>query len=576
MLIIIPAVIAWQKTFTIEETALLNVKPTAIDPDLEEVSYEYGQPLNSSGQWQTGYDDAGEYDLQIIASDGQTRTTERIILIVTEKNRVPEISPLSIIAEEGETIRLHLPEQDLDGNYLQYAYAEPFNSDGTWSTSYHDAGKYTLIHKVSDGYNETEFQVNISLGDIDRAPFINLPIELVINEQEELSLSIDVLDPDGDIVELKAVGLPPGAKLSGETLEWTPSYNEVTRSNNLLNKLLDFLKIKRKAPAAKSFPVAITACSLGLCQTATTNLIVKNINQPPVISPIPSLAVKPNEKIKLNLSAVDLDGDLLIYSFSEPLDSSGVWKTRAGDEGEYQAFVSVSDGSNQTSIPISITVIKENQPPRLKAKISQESLEEGQTSEIEFKVKDPENDTVLISIENPPAGAVLEGLHFSWTPPYDTIKKSNSGTIISKLAAINNAISGQREVKELTFFVSDGLNKDYETLKLVIKDINQPPQIIDFIPDREITAYVDEPVIFNLAAKDLDHDQLEYEWIFSLHEPRIKGTNTVERIFVAPGKKKIHVVVSDGTDSVSLTWKVNVIEREPEIEEQTFRVYTIG
>ena len=88
MIILIPAAVALQKTFAVQEADLVNVKPIAIDPDRETVFYTYGKPLNSSGQWQTTYDDAGEYGIEITASDGLTRTTERIILTVAEKSLV--------------------------------------------------------------------------------------------------------------------------------------------------------------------------------------------------------------------------------------------------------------------------------------------------------------------------------------------------------------------------------------------------------------------------------------------------------------------------------------------------------
>ncbi|MBT4110660.1 hypothetical protein HOE37_02275, partial [Candidatus Woesearchaeota archaeon] len=38
----------------------------------------------------------------------------------------------------------------------------------------------------------------------------------------------------------------------------------------------------------------------------------------------------------------------------------------------------------------------------------------------------------------------------------------------------------------------------------------------------------------------------------------VKGTDTITRTFTSPGKKKVKVVISDGRDSITQEWNVNV------------------
>ena len=161
---------------------------------------------------------------------------------------------------------------------------------------------------------------------------------------------------------------------------------------------------------------------------------------------------------------------------------------------------------------------------------------------------------------------MFEQLRFSWTPSYDVIKNSQQlkYNLISKIATINGALNQEEEIKELTFAASDGLVEITERVRINVKNVNRKLELIDFLPEREFTTIVGEPVIFFIAVKDPDQDRLDYEWSFSIQEPRIKGTNTVERIFVTPGRKKVTVLVTDGKEPVELTWSIKVLAAEEE------------
>ena len=580
MIILIPAAVALQKTFAVQEADLVNVKPIAIDPDRETVFYTYGKPLNSSGQWQTTYDDAGEYGIEITASDGLTRTTERIILTVAEKNRPPQIEPVSLLIKEGETITLNLPEKDLDGQRLSYNFEQPFNQNGEWIASYNDAGEYSLVMAVTDGEAEAEFLVNVSVTDVNRPLFINTPLELTVNEGEELIWEIDAFDPDGDYIELKFEGLPEAAVVEQDTVKWTPSFDEIKRKNYFWNELLNLLEIKNFPVKDKTYPVAVTACSSGSCEEKTTLIIVKNVNQKPVLEDIPEITIKVKDKLALKASAIDPDGDKISYSFSRPLNQKGIWKPGRKDEGEYLLNITVSDGLDQAVLPVKVRVLPDNQPPRLKPQFKSITIEEGKPVELNFRINDPDHDEVAVSLEQLPPGAAFENLQFRWTPSFDEVASKNNpeSGLVSAIATINGALSSE-ETKELLFKASDGELETATTIEVKIKNVNRKPEIIDFLPGREITAIAGEPVVFNLAAKDPDQDKLNYEWSFSLHEPRIMGTSAVQRTFVAPGKKKVRVLVTDGLDPVEIAWEVTVLPAEEKLlepgEEPKFNVYII-
>ncbi|HLC81316.1 MAG TPA: hypothetical protein VJH68_01540 [Candidatus Nanoarchaeia archaeon] len=589
LVIIIPSTMALQKAFTVQETDLVNVRPEAFDPDEEKITYSYGNPLNSSGQWQTTYDDAGEYGIEITAADGATAASERIILTVLDKNRLPQVPSISLKVSEGEKIALNLPERDLDGQRLSYAFDKPFNQQGEWATTYNDAGEYSLFMSVTDGEAESEFMVNISITEVNRPLFISVPEELAVQEGEELLWEIDVIDPDGDAIELQFSGLPEGAVQENESVSWTPGFNEVKPQNGFWNGVLTSLQLKQNLPERR-YPMLIIACSGSSCQEKTTTIVVANVNRKPVWDEIAEITITAGEMATLDLTATDPDGDNLKYYFSQPFNKNqGSWKPKQKDEGIYLINVTASDGLNETSIPVKITVLKNNRAPKLKPSLRSIVVNEGQAVDISFKTKDLDHDPIAVSVENLPPEATFGQLHFSWTPSYDVVERSSSvessrfdNTFINKIAAVNQELklSGGGEVKELVFTASDGFAEQSETVTIMVRNENRKPKIIDFLPERKFTAVVGEPVVFSVAAKDFDNDRLNYEWSFSLHEPRIKGTNTVERTFVVPGKKKVMVTISDGLSTAQLTWQVTVSAAEyvfenNKAEEPEFKVYVI-
>src|SRR3989344_799582 len=89
LIIAIPGAIAAIITLRAQETDMVTVAPEAIDPDNDSIIYAYSRPLNEKGQWQTGYDDAGEYLITVTASDGINKSTKEVLLVIENKNQPP-------------------------------------------------------------------------------------------------------------------------------------------------------------------------------------------------------------------------------------------------------------------------------------------------------------------------------------------------------------------------------------------------------------------------------------------------------------------------------------------------------
>lgn len=583
IVISLTGVLAVSKTFSVQETELVRLKTNTLDQDNDAVNITYSLPLNSSGEWQTGYNDAGMYNIKITASDNKDSTTEAVTLIVEEKNRVPSISHPPLTVYEGEMITFDLPATDVDGDLVTYHFEPPLNDQGVWQTSFTDAGNYQFKASVSDGELTSFLDIDVTVLNRDQEIILNIPATVEAYENQKLELHIDAADPDGDDLLINIANLPKGASFDDEhkVLSWTPSFDAVKRTGGIVSTVLNAIRLENKFIAEKDFPpLAIEFCSNDECTVKEVPITVHNVNQKPVLDIPENIVVTETEEIKLNVNAVDPDGDVVQYSFSPPLQQwQGVWKTRYGDRGEYNVTITATDGEAEEVVPVTITVLPFNRKPHLTIKNDEITVNEGELVKFSVSVSDPDNDTVTTSVLNLPSGAAFENGIFSWIPSATIVTNRSDrweDNLISSVAFVNKVLSSESSVRWVEFMVSDGEYDVIHPVKITVKNINQKPQLVDFLPSSTLTARVNEPVLFHLAAKDNDEDKLSYEWSFSFHESKVKGTDTIERTFITPGTKKVQVIVNDGRERIAKEWTVNVLEeKKAAFDPESFKVYVI-
>lgn len=146
-----------------------------IDPDGDSVKYTFSEPFNSKGIWSTRLGDAGEYNIDVVATDGETSTKKSIIVEISMRNTKPVLKAIpDIEVDEGDLIELNIVASDREGDQLGVEISGWMNSD-SYLTTYDDAGEYTTTVKVTDGEFETSQIVHIKVNDVNRAPeFVKL------------------------------------------------------------------------------------------------------------------------------------------------------------------------------------------------------------------------------------------------------------------------------------------------------------------------------------------------------------------------------------------------------------------
>ncbi len=547
----------------------------AADVDGERLAYAWrldGKLIaeNNGAEHYFGFNSAGEHLLAVTVSDGVAETTEQWTILVEDTNRPPEFALGPIIVKEGETIQVRTPKADEDGDILTFTFEEPFNQDGKWKTTYGDEGTYDIKVTAFDGRTTYTTTVAITVIDVDRPPLLDVTKGTIsLREGEKGSWQMDTVDPDGDKVEVSITPLPEGASynVKNKTLSWTPPYNTVTRSGGMISNIFNRLRLEHFVLQPKLFTLNITSCARELCTYKKAKFAVKNVNRAPVFALFENTSFREKDLVQLTASAADPDGDIVHYYFTKPLDKKkGTWKTDYDNQGEYTIYVTATDGWKGTTQPVKVRVLKNNRAPSLTIVKDAYVINEGQELSFGVHAADPDMedaDKLDIKLEQPPVGVSFQEGVFRWVPPASMAPSSPANQwkrLLAHSPVLSRKLSTDQEAVWLKFIASDGEAETIHPVKVTVKNVNQAPRILDSLPEKQIVAYVGEPVTFHVTAKDDDGDELSYRWTFDLGQAGVEGTDTVERTFVRAGVKTVRVVVSDGRNSVEQEWIVNIID----------------
>jgi hypothetical protein len=191
-----------QITITIDENELVNLNAIVTDPDEDEVTYFFSEPLSQRGSWQTNYGDAGEYDVTLTATDGVNTVEQMVLLVVNRVNVEPIISSLKdLFYSEGDEIIFEPSVEDPNGDEVTVSISAPLK-DGRFDTDHTSAGEYEITVVASDGELESEKTFTLSIEDVNVLPVISGIKDLEVAEGDTVQLDLTVEDLDGDEVNI--------------------------------------------------------------------------------------------------------------------------------------------------------------------------------------------------------------------------------------------------------------------------------------------------------------------------------------------------------------------------------------
>ena len=311
-------------TFFVNETQKITLNVNAFDPDYDDtLIYSFSQPFDQNGTWIPGYEDAGEYVIDIGISDGQYSDSQQVNVIVFEKDRAPIIGavPLQSINEK-ETLSLEIEAFDPDGDeVILSAISLPEgatfkNNILEWQPEYWHAdknlfvkilnyfgidlikgnGKFAAVINAKGKDLESQETIFINVIHVNRAPTIqNIP-DITIKEGETLSFEPIAEDVDNDKLKYSYAGF-------------------VTRNN-----------YKTNYEDEGEYEVIVTASDGLLSDSTTLKVTVENVNRAPVMEKINQQKITENNTIEFKLFAEDADGDELFFYPSTNMPSGATFE----------------------------------------------------------------------------------------------------------------------------------------------------------------------------------------------------------------------------------------------------------
>ena len=317
------------------EGDLVSFEPIGVDPDGDVLTYTFSKPLNEQGEWQTTIGDAGTYQVTITASDGKTEVEKKVILLILSANRAPTIEGLTdLTVNEGELISLDPTIFDYNGDDVQLVYSKPFDENGQWQTTYDDNGIYIVKITVTDEETTVEKQITITVLNTNRAPIIEEIDHVSVLAGDLITLTPIATDPDGDPITC-LYSTPVSADGT-----WQTTKEDVG-----------------------TYAITVKASDGDLFTEKIVSVIVNHKNKAPVIS-LDEVRAEETDRIVLEPTIVDPEGDTFTVTYSAPFDAQGVWVTDYDDAGEYMITITATDDNGAaSSLDVKVVVYDTNRAP---------------------------------------------------------------------------------------------------------------------------------------------------------------------------------------------------------------------
>jgi len=507
-----------------DEGDTVTIPLNASDIDGDNISYFLTSPLNNNGRWNTGFDDAGEYFVNVTASDGELSATKTIKLAVKNKDRPAIITSASpkddrLSMSEGESISFEVSAFDADGDDLSYRWVVnekdvDVGKSFVFSPGFGSAGAHTVEVVVDDGTVSVSKEWLVIVKDVNQAPVLQKLGDISTKEGDTLIVKVNASDPDGDSVKISF------SKPFDEFGVWKTGFDD-----------------------AGDYFVTVTASDGELSSFEVFKVVVENVDRPLIFKDISPIIVSEGDEVKFRPSVLDLDDDIInVVAYGLPdgavfdgkefswtpgfdvADRNTGWFGKFlskvylydfffSDSKKFSIVFGAESGNYTINKTLNVVVNDKNRAPILSGVSDVYTVLESEKVNVNVSAFDPDNDSLSTSFSKPLS------------------KRGEWMTTYSDAGVYNSSVS-----------VSDGDLVSTKVFTINVRDNNRPPVI--YVGD-SFKFKEGDTVRFDAKAVDLDEDNvtLSYSgWMKSAEY------NTTEN---DSGIHTVTITASDGKDSSS-------------------------
>ena len=176
----VPPIIDGIKNIIVNEGEKVTFEPMVTDPNNDAITVTISDPLKDN-VFQTDHTSAGEYQITVLATDGELETEKNFKLTINDVNELPIVTNLAdITVKEGETVKVEPKVSDLDEDEIVLTISDPVGDDGIWETGYTEHGDYVITVIADDGKDKVTHKVKVTVEDVNMPPVI-VEVTLSIN-----------------------------------------------------------------------------------------------------------------------------------------------------------------------------------------------------------------------------------------------------------------------------------------------------------------------------------------------------------------------------------------------------------
>lgn len=505
----------------------------AVDPDGDNVTVSVTQKPDAMAvdgdtlRWQTGFDDAGVYLVELLASDGQENISQRFSLTVQNVNRLPEIAAIdagALVTRENEDWSLPLAISDADGDKIALSLQDApkgMTLQGntlSWRPDFEQAGQHDIRIKAADAEGSSLTRLSITVENVNRLPhFISQP-ETQLTETDSFRYDIRAFDADQTFLQYQLVQGPENASLSGSVLTWQTGYED-----------------------AGTHPFVISASDGESTVEQRFELSVKNLNRPPVFRSTPVTSINETDSFDYLIDAIDPDGEpvrLEILALPPEIRQDGnrlLWQTDYRSAGQYPVKLRAHDSESHTDQAFTLVVNNINHKPEITSTPPLKAIE-AIDYRYEVSATDIDEETLSFSLAKAPEGMRISGPVVLWRPGFDA-----AGT------------------HEVVVAVSDGIDTVQQAFVIDVADTNREP-VLAAIDNQQV--YAGDTFRLELQASDPEGDDVSLELVRHPDGMRLKRGQISWRTRAGDiGEHTIIVSASDGDLRVRKHFVLSVVSR---------------